>query len=63
MTDLQSLVGKRVAKVGGSFQHTGVVIAAGHNVAGEPRVLIEFDEPMRGLSRAYSPEQVEVIEG
>ena len=61
MTDLQSFVGERVTKVGGSFQHTGVVIAAGYTTAGEPRVLIEFDEPVQGMLHVYRLDQVEVI--
>ena len=61
MTDLQSFVGKRVIKVVGGIHLTGVVIAAGYAVDGEPRVLMEFDKPAQGLMRAYRLDQVEVI--
>ena len=54
------LVGKRVRKSGGSFQHTGVVVAE-FTTAGEPRIVLEFDAPVAGMLHVYRPDQVEVI--
>ena len=56
------LLGKRVRKVGGSFQHTGVVVAEFHTTAGELRIVLEFDAPVAGMLHIYRPDQVEVIE-
>ena len=55
------LIGKRVRKVGGSFQHTGVVVAEFVTTAGEPRIVLEFDAPVAGMLHVYRPDQVEVI--
>ena len=55
------LAGKRVRKVGGSFQHTGVVVAEFTTTAGEPRIVLEFDAPVAGMLHVYRPDQVEVI--
>ena len=55
------LVGKRVRKSGGSFQHTGVVVAEFHTTAGELRIVLEFDSPVDGMLHIYRPDQVEVI--
>ena len=56
------LVDKRVRKVGGSFQHTGVVVAEFHTTAGELRIVLEFDAPVDGMLHIYRPDQVEVME-
>ena len=56
------LLGKRVRKSGGSFQHTGVVVAEFHTTAGELRIVLEFDAPVDGMLHIYRPDQVEVIE-
>ena len=55
------LIGKRVRKSGGSFQHTGVVVAEFHTTAGESRIVLEFDAPVSGMLHVYRPDQVEVI--
>ena len=55
------LVGKRVMKSGGSFQHTGVVVAEFTTTAGELRIVLEFDAPVAGMLNVYRPDQVEVI--
>ena len=55
------LIGKRVMKVGGSFQHSGVVVAEFTTTAGEPRIVLEFDAPVAGMLHIYRPDQVEVI--
>lgn len=55
------LIGKPVKKVGGSFQHTGVVVAEFTTTAGEPRIVLEFDAPICGMLHIYRPDQVEVI--
>ena len=56
------LIGKRVKKVGGSFQHTGVVVAEFTTTAGEPRIVLEFYAPVAGMLHVYRHDQVEVIE-
>ena len=56
------MVGKRVRKVGGSFQHTGVVVAEFHTTSGELRIVLEFDAPVAGMLHIYRPDQVEVVE-
>jgi hypothetical protein len=56
------LIGKRVRKSGGSFQHTGVVVAEFTTTAGEPRIVLEFDAPVAGMLHVYRPDQVEVME-
>ena len=55
------LIGKQVKKVGGSFQHTGVVVAEFVTTAGESRIVLEFDAPVAGMLHVYRPDQVEVI--
>ena len=57
-----SLVGRRVRKVGGSFQHTGTVVADFRTTAGERRLVLEFDPPVAGMLHVYRPDQVEVID-
>ena len=56
------LIGKRVKKNGGSFQHTGVVVAEFHTTTGELRIVLEFDAPVDGMLHIYRPDQVEVME-
>lgn len=50
---------RRVRKVGGSFQHTGTVIAEFTTLSGKPRLVLEFDPPTEGLLHIYRPDQVE----
>lgn len=50
----------RVRKIGGSFQHTGVVVAQFKTTAGEDRIVVEFDPPVAGMLHIYRPDQVEV---
>lgn len=57
-----SLLLKRVRKVGGSFQHTGIVVAEFTTMTGEPRIVLEFDYPTEGMLHIYRPDQVEVID-
>lgn len=52
---------RRVRKVGGSFQHTGTVVCEFFTTLGEPRVVLEFDAPIRGMLHIYRPDQVEDI--
>lgn len=51
--------GDRVRKVGGSFQHTGVVVAVFSTTRGETRIVLEFDDPVGGMLHIYRPDQVE----
>ncbi len=52
----------RAIKVGGSFQHTGTVIAEFETLAGEPRIILEFDAPISGMLHIYRPDQIELLE-
>lgn len=54
---------RHVRKVGGSFQHTGTVVAEFKTTAGEPRIVLEFDAPVAGMLHVYRPDQVEDITG
>ena len=54
---------KRVQKVGGSFQHTGTVVAEFVTTGGEPRIVVEFDAPVKGMLHIYRPDQVVEITG
>jgi hypothetical protein len=53
---------RHVRKVGGSFQHTGTVVAEFQTTAGEPRIVLEFDAPVAGMLHVYRPDQVEPCE-
>lgn len=53
---------RHVRKVGGSFQHTGTVVAEFKTLAGEPRIVLEFDAPVAGMLHVYRPDQVEPCE-
>lgn len=53
---------RHVRKVGGSFQHTGTVVAEFRTAAGEPRIVLEFDAPVTGMLHVYRPDQVEPCE-
>ena len=48
-------------KHGGSFQHTGTVVAEFHTLAGEPRIVLEFDAPVAGMLHIYRPDQIELL--
>lgn len=56
-----SLLNKWVRKSGGSFQHTGTVVAEFFTLAGEPRIVLEFDHPVAGMLHVYRPDQVELV--
>lgn len=47
----------RAAKVGGSYQAEGTVVAEFKTLAGLPRCVFEFDTP-RGMLHIFSPEQL-----
>lgn len=53
---------RHVRKVGGSFEHTGTVVAEFKTLAGEPRIVLEFDAPVAGMLHVYRPDQVEPCE-
>ena len=55
-------VPRHVRKIGGSFQHTGTVVADFKTAAGEPRIVLEFDAPVAGMLHVYRPDQVEPCE-
>jgi hypothetical protein len=52
----------RVKKIGGSFQHTGTVVATFHTTSGDERLVVEFDPPVSGMLHIYRPDQVEWLE-
>jgi len=52
----------RVRKIGGSFQHTGTIVSSFTTLAGEPRIVVEFDPPVQGMLHIYRPDQVEPLE-
>lgn len=54
---------EKARKVGGSFQHTGSVVARFNTLAGEPRIVLEFDAPVAGMLHIYRPDQVEPLDG
>jgi len=56
-------VPRHVRKIGGSFQHTGTVVAEFRTLAGESRIVLEFDAPVAGMLHVYRPDQVESITG
>lgn len=58
---VERLLGQRVRKTGGSFQHTGVVVAEFETTAQERRIVLEFDAPVKGMLHVYRPDQVEVL--
>ena len=58
-----SMLNKKVRKGGGSFQHTGVVVAEFKTTAGHDRIVLEFDEPVAGMLHVYRPDQVVLIDG
>lgn len=49
---------KKVQKIGGSFQHTGTVVAEFHTTELAPRIVVEFDAPVNGMLHIYRPDQV-----
>lgn len=62
MNDSKEIIGRRAKKVGGSFEHTGTIVAAFHTLAGLPRIVLEFDAPTAGMLHIYRPDQIELIE-
>lgn len=52
---------KKVRKIGGSFQHTGTIVAEFTTLAGEKRIVLEFDAPVNGMLHIYRPDQVTEI--
>lgn len=53
---------RRARKVGGSYQHTGTVVAEFTTVEGAPRVVFEFDPPVNGMLHIFNYSQIEFIE-
>jgi len=51
----------RARKVGGGYQHTGTVVAEFLNTSGQPRIVLEFDDPVQGMLFIYNRDQVEEI--
>ena len=51
----------RARKVSGSYQHTGTVVAEFLTLMGQPRIVLEFDDPVQGMLFIYSRDQVEEI--
>lgn len=49
--------GHRAKKIGGSYQAAGTVVSDFHTLAGERRVVFEFDEP-KGMLHIFSPQQI-----
>lgn len=56
------LVRRRAVKDGGSFQHTGTIVAEFKTTAGEDRIVLEFDEPVKGMLHIYRPDQVKLLD-
>lgn len=61
MWEPRKLKGKRVRKIGGSFEHTGTVVAEFTTTAGNIRTVVEFDPPVSGMLHIYRPDQLEEI--
>lgn len=59
-TDYDDLLttGMHVQKVGGSFQHTGVIVADFFTTLGQRRMIVEFDPPVAGMLHIYRPDQL-----
>lgn len=55
------MINKRYKKSGGSFEHTGTVVAEFETTEGKKRVVLEFDEPVKGMLHVYRPDQLEPI--
>lgn len=55
------MIGLRVRKVGGSFEHTGTVVASFFTTAGQERIVVEFDPPVQGMLHIYRTDQVEQL--
>ena len=55
-------VGKRVRKIGGSYQHTGTVRVEFWTSKLQHRLVVEFDPPVQGMLHILRPDQLEVIE-
>jgi len=55
------MISERVRKIGGSFQHTGTIVAQFNTLAGEPRIVLEFDAPVAGMLHIYRPDQIELL--
>jgi hypothetical protein len=58
---VEPLMNKRVRKIGGSYQHTGTIVSEFTTTADEARIVVEFDEQVKGLLHIFRPEQVEKI--
>ena len=56
------LAGRKALKDGGSFQHTGTIVAEFKTTAGEDRIVLEFDEPVEGMLHIYRPDQVKLLD-
>lgn len=64
MSDIRGYlwVKRHVRKVGGSYQHTGVVLSHFWTRSGKERIVVEFDPPVEGMLYILRPDQVETIE-
>lgn len=52
---------RRARKIGGSFQHSGTLVSEFKTTSGENRVVIEFDDPVKGMLHIYRADQVEIL--
>ena len=52
---------KKAGKVGGSFEHTGTIVAEFTTTRGDKRVVLEFDNPVSGMLHIYRPDQLNLI--
>lgn len=56
-----SSLNRKARKVGGSFEHTGTIVAEFTTTRGDKRIVLEFDNPVSGMLHIYRPDQVEII--
>lgn len=52
---------RKVKKIGGSFSHTGTVVADFYTSTNSRRIVVEFDPPISGMLHIYRPDQVEFL--
>lgn len=53
---------EKARKTGGSFQHSGTIVSRFRTLAGQERVVLEFDAPVAGMLHIYRPDQLEIIQ-
>ncbi len=56
---MTSKLPQRARKVGGSYQANGTIVATFKTLAGEARVVFEFDEP-KGMLHIFGEAQIEL---